>query len=218
MKSKTPIVSATAAALLGLAFLSAPAYAADAAAPQPYAVMHADATGSYAVDPDHSSVSWVIGHAGIVPCAGVFKKVSGTFTFDPVNAAADKADITVAVDSIDSYMPLRNEHLKSANFFDAAKYPDIHFVSTRYVPEGKDAGKLYGNITLHGVTKPAVFNVTLEGAGKVGYLPKPWGGFLGGFVATTTVDRMDFGISAYPAGLSHTVDITVRVEGVRQGS
>ncbi len=217
MKRNTPIVS-TAATLLAVALLAAPTYAADAAATPSYAVMHDDATGTYVVDPDHSSLSWVIGHAGIVPVAGVFRKVTGTFTFDPVNAAADKADISVAADSIDSFMAQRNEHLKDASFFDAAKYPDIHFVSTRYVPEGKDAGKLYGNITLRGVTKPAVFNVTLEGAGKVGYLPKPWGGFLGGFVATTTVNRMDFGITAFAAGLSHTVDITVRIEGVRQGS
>jgi polyisoprenoid-binding protein YceI len=86
------------------------------------------------------------------------------------------------------------------------------------VPQGKDRGLLYGDMTMRGVTKPAVFQVKLEGAGKVAYLPKPWGGYLTGFVATTTIDRMDFGISAYPSGLSHKVQVRVEIEGVQTAS
>ena len=111
-----------------------------------------------------------------------------------------------------------NKDLLGKAFFDADAYPDIHFVSTKYVPKGKEDGLLHGNLTLHGVTKPVTFKVHLEGAGDVGYLPKPWGGYLTGFTATTTIDRMDFGMTAYAAGLSHTVDIRVQVEGVRTGS
>ncbi len=113
---------------------------------------------------------------------------------------------------------MRDADLKGAAFFDAKANPDIHFVSTKYVPQGKDRGLLYGDMTMRGVTKPAVFQVKLEGAGKVAYLPKPWGGYLTGFVATTTIDRMDFGISAYPSGLSHKVQVRVEIEGVQTAS
>ena len=208
---------ALAAATVLAAAVAAPSWA---AAPQAYGRLHdKNVAGSYRVDPDHTSVQFTIGHAGVALCSGVFKKVTGTYTFDPRHPAADKADITIAVDSLDTFLPMRDDDLKNGKqFFDAAQYPEIHFKSTRYVAKVGDHGLLYGDITLHGVTKPAVFHVTLIGAGKVGYLPKPWGGYLSGFVATTTIDRMDFGVDAYPAGLSHTVAVRVEVEGVRQGS
>lgn len=198
---------------LGLAALGTNAIAADA--PQPYTVMHADPAGSYAIDPDHSSVSFEIGHAGVVPCLGVFKKTTGTFTFDPKHPDANKADVTVAVDSIDTLMPMRDEHIKGEGFLNAKRYPDMHFVSTGYKADGQDGGVLSGNLTLHGVTRPVQFKVHLEGAGKVSYLPKPWGGDLVGFIATTRIDRMDYGITAYPAAIGHNIDITVRLEAVR---
>ena len=204
-----------AAAMLATA-VAAPAWA---AAPQAYGRMHDKAlAGSYQVDPDHSSVQFTIGHAGVALCSGVFKKVTGSYTFDPSKPSADKADITIAVDSLDTFLPMRDEDLKKGKqFFDATEYPEIHFKSTRYVAKGDGRGLLYGDITLHGVTKPAVFHVRMIGAGKVGYLPKPWGGYLTGFVATTTIDRMDFGVTGYAAGLSHKVAVRVEVEGVRQG-
>ncbi|MDE2325596.1 MAG: polyisoprenoid-binding protein, partial [Betaproteobacteria bacterium] len=174
--------------------------------------------GSYQVDPDHSGLQFTIGHAGIGLFTGVFKKVTGSYTFDPKNPKADKADITVPVDGLDTFFPMRDDDLKGAAFFDAKANPDIHFVSTKYVPQSQDRGLLYGDMTLRGVTKPVVFHVQLEGAGKVPYLPKPWGGYLTGFVATATIDRMDFGMSAYPSGLSHKVRVRVEIEGVQTSS
>ncbi len=205
-------------ALAATAVAAAFAVPSFAAAPQAYGRLHDTAlAGTYQVDSDHSSVQFTIGHAGVALCSGVFKKVSGSYTFDPKHPAADKADITIAVDSLDTFLPMRDDDLKKGKqFFDATEYPQIHFASTRYVPKGRDHGLLYGDITLHGVTKPAVFRVELVGSGKVGYLPKPWGGYLSGFVATTTLDRMDFGVDAYAAGLSHKVTVRVEIEGVRQ--
>ncbi len=209
-------LKALAATTLAAAF-ALPTFA--ASAPQAYGRLHDKAlAGAYQVDPDHSSVQFTIGHAGVALCSGVFKKVTGSYTFDPSKPSADKADITIAVDSLDTFLPMRDDDLKKGKqFFDATEYPQIHFVSSRYVPKGRDHGLLYGDITLHGVTKPAVFKVELVGAGKVGYLPKPWGGYLSGFVATTTINRMDFGVDAYAAGLSHKVAVRVEIEGVRQG-
>ena len=206
------------AALIALAAVAAPAWAADAQAPQPYGRLHGDPAGSYTVDSDHSGVQFTIGHAGVGLFTGVFKKVTGSYTFDPKNPKADKADITIPVDSLDTFLPVRNDDLKAAPFFDAKANPDIHFVSTRYVPQGKEGGTLYGNMTLRGVTKPVTFHVKLEGAGNVAYLPKPWGGYLSGFVATATIDRMDFGMTAFSGGLSHKVEVRVDIEGVRAAS
>ena len=198
--------------------LIVPTWAAQTQAPQAYARQHASPAGSYQVDPDHSGLQLTIGHAGIGLFTGVFKKVTGSYTFDPKNPKADKADITVPVDGLDTFFPMRDDDLKGAAFFDAKANPDIHFVSTKYVPQSQDRGLLYGDMTLRGVTKPVVFHVQLEGAGKVPYLPKPWGGYLTGFVATATIDRMDFGMSAYPSGLSHKVQVRVEIEGVQTSS
>ncbi|NNM63671.1 MAG: polyisoprenoid-binding protein [Burkholderiales bacterium] len=198
--------------------LIVPTWAAQTQAPQAYARQHASPAGSYQVDPDHSGLQFTIGHAGIGLFTGVFKKVTGSYTFDPKNPKADKADITVPVDGLDTFFPMRDDDLKGAAFFDAKANPDIHFVSTKYVPQNQDRGLLYGDMTLRGVTKPVVFHVRFEGAGKVPYLPKPWGGYLTGFVATATIDRMDFGMSAYPSGLSHKVQVRVEIEGVQTSS
>lgn len=204
---------------IGLSAVALPvaSWAADAPAQAPQAYKHLDASpaGSYTIDPDHTGVQFSIGHAGVGLFTGVFRKVTGTYTFDPKNPKADKADITIPVSSLDTFLPMRDKDLLAAAFFDAENHPDIHFVSTSYTPKGARNGLLHGNLTLRGVTKPVTFKVHLEGAGDVAYLPKPWGGYLTGFTAETTIDRTDFGMSAYASGLGHKVHIRVQVEGVR---
>ena len=203
------------AACMAVALSAAPAWAAGSAAPQAYGHLQASPAGSYQIDPDHSGVQFTIGHAGVGDFTGVFKRITGTYTFNPKNPRQDKADITIPVQGLDTFLPQRDTDLLAAPFFDAAAHPDIHFVSTRYAPKGKAGGTLYGNLTLRGVTKPVAFQVRLVGAGDVAYLPKPWGGYLSGFVATTTINRMDFGMTAFAAGLSHTVTVRVEIEGVK---
>lgn len=204
---------------LSLAALAAPAVAADAPAPvQAYTVQHADAAGSYTIDPDHSSVQFSIGHAGVALVDGAFTKVSGSFNFDPRDPKADKADVTVQVDSVTTYLPARDKMVAGAGFLDAAKYPTMHFVGTRYVPHGPRGGVLHGDLTLHGVTRPVSFRVRLIGAGDVPSLPKPWGGYLSGFVADGVIDRTQFGIDTYSAGIGHKIHVRVALESVRNPS
>lgn len=204
---------------LALGLVAAPAWAADAAAPvQAYAQQHGDPAGSYTVDSDHSGAQFTIGHAGVALLTGVFSKVTGSYTFDPKDPKASKAEITIPVDSIDTFLPARNTDLLAAPFFDAKAHPDMHFVSTSYVPRGRNGGLLHGNLTLRGVTQPVTFRVHLVGAGNVAYLPKPWGGYLTGFVATTTIDRTAFGMTAFAAGIGHEVKVRVEIEGVRNPS
>ncbi|CUA93579.1 YceI family protein [Thiomonas bhubaneswarensis] len=220
MMHTSPRRSATAAVVASLALVlaAAPTWASEPSAPQPYAHKMSDPAGSYRVDPDHSGVQFTLGHAGVGRFTGVFKSVTGTYTFDPADPAKDQADIVIPVKSLDTFLPQRDTDLLATPFFDAAAHPDIRFVSTRYVPQDKTHGKLYGNLTLRGVTHPVTFDVKLIGAGDVPYLPKPWGGYLSGFVATATINRMDFGMTAFAAGLGHDVAVRVEVEGVRSTS
>lgn len=186
------------------------------AAPPSYVPLNGNPNGTYRIDAQHSNVFFTIGHVGIAQFTGRFDRISGTYTFNGRHPQRDKVDITIPAASINTNFALRDEHLRSKEFFDVKRYPKITFVSTRYTPDGAHGGTLRGNLTLHGVTKPVVFLVREVGAGEVSYLPKPWGGYLSGFVATTTIHRSDFGMTAYlPEGLSNAIHIKVEVEGVK---
>ena len=188
-----------------------------AAAPGHYAPLNGSPNGTYRVDPQHSNVFFTLGHVGITQFTGRFDRISGTYTFSATHPRQDKVDITIPAASIDTNFPLRDEDLRSKEFFDVKRCPKITFVSTKYVPDGALRGVLTGNLTLHGQTRPVTFRVREVGAGRVSYLPKPWGGYLSGFVATTTIRRSDFGMTAYlPEGLSNAIHIKVEVEGVKQ--
>jgi len=185
-----------------------------AAPAQHYTLLDGSPDGTYRIDPQHTSVLFTIGHVGITQFTGRFDKISGTYTFNAQDPAKDRVQITIPAASINTDYPLRDQHLRSKEFFDVKRYPDITFVSNKYVPTGKRTGDLYGKLTLHGVTRPVMFKVRELGAGNVPYLPKPWGGYLTGFVATTTIHRSDFGMDAYlPEGLSNAIAIKVEVEG-----
>ncbi|MBD3816838.1 MAG: YceI family protein, partial [Halothiobacillus sp.] len=168
-----------------------------------YQPLNDHAGGQYQIDPDHSQVFFTLGHVGIAPFTGRFNTISGHYTINSKHPGKNKAEISIPVDSIDTNLALRNEHLLSKEFFDAKNYPEITFTSTSFVPNKQGGGNLHGLMRFHGVTRPEVFHVKKVGAGEVAYLPKPWGGYLSGFVATTTIKRSDFGLMAYlPQGLS----------------
>ena len=143
----------------------------------------------YEIDPAHSSIAFKAKHvAGKVP--GRFKKFSGTFTYDPKNPKAWKAEATIDAASIDTDVEQRDKHLKSDAFFDVEKCPNITFKSTKVEGVKGDRFKLAGDLTMHCVTKPVVLDVESNGSGK-----DPWGNESASFSATATVDRKDWGIS-----------------------
>ncbi|WP_308389362.1 YceI family protein [Acidithiobacillus sp. AMEEHan] len=174
--------------------------------------------GQYRIDPAHSGAYFTIGHVGITELTGRFNKISGTYRFDTQNPALDRVDISIPVASIDTDNQARDAILRSSKFFDAKKYPEIHFVSGSYHPTGAKTGLLTGKLSFHGVTHPVTFRVREIGAGDVPYLPKPWGGYLSGYVATTSIERSNYGLMAYlPQGLSNKIEIKVEIEGKRIG-
>ena len=142
---------------------------------------------TWTIDPAHSSVGFSIRHIfSKVP--GYFDKFTGTIDYDPANPTAASVKVDIDPASIDTKTQRRDDHLRSADFFDVAQFPAMSFVSTKVTKGEGNALTVEGNLTMHGVTKPVTLAATFLGAGPA----QP--GQKIGFEATTKIDRKDFGI------------------------
>jgi polyisoprenoid-binding protein YceI len=168
------------------------------------------------IDPAHSNVEFSVRHLMISTVKGRFAEVVGSVVADESNLSSVTVDVTIQVASIDTRQPDRDAHLKSGDFFDVEKYPTITFKGTRITGDYTGDFQLHGNLTIHGVTKPIVLDVTAEGRGK-----DPWGGERIGFSAKGKIDRRDFGLTwnqALEAGgvaVGHDVKISLDLEVVK---
>ncbi len=176
----------------------------------------ATSTSSWAIDATHSTAEFAVKHMMVSTVKGRFKNVSGTLNIDEANPSHSTIEAAIDVASVDTGAEQRDEHLRSDDFFNAAQYPQITFRSTKI--SGKDEGwTLEGDLTIRDVTKLVALEVEFEGRG-----PDAWGGERAGFVATTKIDRRDFGVSfngvIETGGLavSNTVKITLNIEAVLQ--
>jgi polyisoprenoid-binding protein YceI len=147
------------------------------------------------VDPAHSSVGFDIKHLVVSTVHGSFTNFSGTIDFDEKEMANTKIDFLVKADSINTANAKRDEHLRSADFFDVAKYPEAKFVSKSVKANGKNKFLLQGDLTMHGITKPVKFD--LRSLGKV---KDPYGVEKQMFQASTSLSRKEFGLT-YNAAL-----------------
>ena len=162
-------------------------------------------TGTYAVDPGHTQVGWRVSHMGFSNYAGGFSDVSGTLELQPKNPAAAKLSVKIPVASVTTTSAKLTDELKGDQWLDAAKFPDMTFVSTKVVPAGKDHAKVTGDLTLHGVTQPVTLDVTLVGAG-VNPLSKK---YTVGFEATGTLKRSEFGVKTYVPLIGDELHLTI---------
>ncbi|MGA8364501.1 MAG: YceI family protein [Solirubrobacteraceae bacterium] len=117
-------------------------------------------TGTWKVDPVHSSVEFQVKHLGIATVKGQFKEFEGTVEVGPEGA---KASGTVQTASVDTREPQRDEHLRSADFFEVSTYPTIDFRSTAIRATGEDELQVDGELTIHGVTRPITLRAEIEG-------------------------------------------------------
>jgi polyisoprenoid-binding protein YceI len=163
--------------------------------------------GTYQIEPYHSQVLFSVLHFGLTNYNGMFAGASGTLKLDPANLADSKLDVSVAVASISTTVPLLTEELKGHDWFDAANFPVATFVSTAVAPTGNDSAKVTGNLTLHGVTKPVVLSVQLVGA-SVNPLSKAYSI---GFEISGTIRRGDFGINTALPAVGN--DVRLRIAG-----
>jgi polyisoprenoid-binding protein YceI len=160
--------------------------------------------GTYAVDTGHTQVTFTVLHFGFSDFTAQAGGATGSLTIDPKAPSNAKVDITIPASGIVTTVKALDEHLATADFFDAATYPTIKFVSTSVKATGTKA-VITGNLTLHGVTKPVVLNATLIGAGD-----NPMSKKLNvGFAATTTIKRSEFGMAKYVPVVSDNVKIQI---------
>jgi polyisoprenoid-binding protein YceI len=162
--------------------------------------------GTYQVNPDHTQVLFTLSHLGFSEYTGMFTLPTGTLTLDPKNPAADKVDVTFRIDKVRTTVPELDAHLQTADFFDAAKYPTAHFVSTKVTQTGDGAATIDGDLTFHGVTRPVSLDARFVGAGK-GIMGPPNPNI--GFAATTTIKRSDWGMGFGVPLVSDDVLLTI---------
>jgi polyisoprenoid-binding protein YceI len=148
----------------------------------------ASAAETYKVDRNHSDVVFEVRHL-VSKVTGRFGEFDAQLTVDKADPAAGKMDFTINVASIDTKVPDRDKHLRSADFFDVEKFPEIRFRSTKIVPAGKDRYDVTGDFTMRGVTKQVTLPVEVLGIGK-----DQRGNERIGFEVDTKLNRKDYGI------------------------
>ena len=166
---------------------------------------------TWQIDPAHSASQFAIRHMGLSTVRGAFTKTSGTVQYDPADVAKTAIEVTIDAASLNTRVDMRDNDLRSAKFFDVEKYPTITFKSKRAEAAGKGKMKITGDLTIHGVTKEVVLDVD----GPAGPNKDPRGNSHMGALATTTISRKDFGVSALPAMIGDDVQITLDVELVK---
>jgi polyisoprenoid-binding protein YceI len=147
-------------------------------------------TGDYTIDPSHSRIGFAARHAMVTTVRGQFGTFTGSAHLDFEQPENSRATIEIDVASVNTGNADRDNHLRSADFFDADNYPKITFTSTGVRPKSDDTYVLLGDLTVKGVTKPV--EVEFEFTGVNG---DPWGNTRAGFEGRTTVNRKDWGLT-----------------------
>jgi len=173
---------------------------------------------TYVIDKNHSDASFQIRHFAS-KVRGRFADFEGTIQADPAKPESSSVTFTIKTASIDTNQPDRDKHLRSADFFDAEKFPEITFKSSKMTPAGKDKYDVTGTLTMHGVSKEVTLPVTFLGTMK-----DPRGNEIASFELATKLNRKDFGINwnkALDAGgfmLSDDVDVQIALETKKQAA
>lgn len=144
---------------------------------------------TYTIDKSHTTVGFEVRHI-FTNLGGKFTDFDGTIEIDRAKPESSSVEFTIRATSIFTNEPKRDEHLRSADFFDVAKYPTITFKSTSVRPAGKDSFQVEGDLTMRGVTKRVTLPVKLLGEGK-----DPWGNQKMGLETEITLNRKEFGLT-----------------------
>jgi polyisoprenoid-binding protein YceI len=177
----------------------------------------ANETTTWTVDPTHAEVGFAVKHLMIATVRGRFGTVEGTVVTNEADPSQSKIDVTIDVTSIDTRQEMRDNHLRSADFFDVENHPKMHFVSKKVVGDTSDEFKVIGDLTIRGNTREVTLDVTLTGRGN-----DPWGNERAGFEAKGKVSRKDFGLEwnqALETGgvmVGDEVKISIDVELIKQ--
>jgi len=171
------------------------------------------------IDPSHSAIGFSVRHMVVSKTRGRFTKWNGQIRFDPESPSSSSVEVNIDPASIDTADAQRDEHLRSSDFFDVEKYPTASFRSTKVEDLGGHHYRITGDLTVHGITKSVVLESTFEGSGK-----DPWGGERAGFIASTSIDRKEFGLEwnkALDTGgllVGEKVELSLEIEAVKQAA
>lgn len=166
---------------------------------------------TWKLDPNHSTAQFSVRHMGISTVRGNFTKVTGSAQYDPKDVTKSSLEATIDATSIDTRVEMRDNDLRSPNYFDVQKYPTITFKSKKVEAAGEGKLKITGDLTIRGTTKEVVLDVD----GPSAPITDPRGNQHIGASATTKVNRKDFGVSGAPTMVGDEVTITLDVELVK---
>ncbi len=173
---------------------------------------------SYQIDPAHSRASFAIRHMMVATVRGEFGKLAGTITLDDAQPERSRVEATIDASSVNTHNEMRDNHLRSADFFDVANFPQLTFRSTAVRVVGPETYAVTGDLTIHGVTRQVVLDVESPAV----EVKDPYGNTKRGATATTTINRKDFGLGwnqALEAGgvlVGDAVKVTIDLELARQ--
>jgi polyisoprenoid-binding protein YceI len=162
----------------------------------------------FTFDPTHTQVEFTYSHFGFSNITGRFDTLEGSVIYDAENPSASSASAKITIGSLSAGVKKLDDHLLSGDFFDAAQFPVAEFKSTQVEAAGEGKLRMTGDLTIHGVTRPVTFDVTVN---KVAEHPMRKV-LTAGFDATTTIKRSDFGVGQYAPAVSDEVRIDITVE------
>ena len=172
----------------------------------------AGAADRFAIDPAHSNIVFLIEHLGYSRMVGQFQDFSGSFVFDAADPGAGSVEVAIQTASIDTDHDKRDDHLRSPDFFNATEFPEMSFRSTGIEITGDKTGRITGDLTLLGVTRPVTLDVTFN---KLAPHPLPqYNSVLAaGFSARGSLKRSDFGMKTFAPALGDEIEIWLEIEG-----
>ncbi len=172
---------------------------------------------TWAFDQSHTNVEFSAKHLMVTTVKGHFGEVKGAIQLDESDYTKSKIEVTIDIAGLQSRDPKRDAHLRSADFFDAEKYPTATFKSTRIERKSNDEYTVYGDLTVRDVTKEIALDSSFDGLAKT-----PWGAEVIAFNAKTKLNRKDFGLNwnvALEAGgvlVSENINLTIDAEAIKQ--
>ncbi|MHC9086681.1 YceI family protein [Luteimonas sp. RIT-PG2_3] len=170
----------------------------------------AGVSGTYIIDPSHTDVVAQWSHFGFSNPIAHFGQAEGQIVYDADNVGASSVQVTLPLAGLSSHVAKFDEHLRSADFFDAAKFPNATFKSTLVEAAGTNKLKVTGDLTIKDITKPVVLDVTINNFGLQPMAKRA----AAGFDAVATIKRSDFGVGAYAPNVSDEVQLRLTTEAV----
>jgi polyisoprenoid-binding protein YceI len=175
---------------------------------------------NYVLDPEHTSIGFLVHHIGYADTLGLFTEVTGSFAFDETAPAVRDVRVTVRAASVFTNSDRRDDHARGGDFLDAGDHPDIVFVGRQAVPTGERTGTITGDLTLRGVAREVTFDLVWNKAGLYPFDPTGGGNppYVVGVSARATIQRSDFGMTyaVEPGWVGDEIELIIEFEAIRQ--